>query len=168
MTWRSTTFKEVLLGASVLGKGVISPSAQELPSRSNCQKIMKKNWPLSAPTARTRSLKRRCQQVVQSLIASCVGALDNRGRNWKSECIVLYFMCYNWTMWRVAGNDLNKVWLIWLFCCQLYITRSWGLGYCQVCQTVGKMQDAGSKRNQQSPLMLCRRKKKLNWSESIK
>ena len=41
-----------------------SPSAHELPSPSNCQKITKKSWSLSASvhTAKRRSLKRRSGQ----------------------------------------------------------------------------------------------------------
>ena len=62
MTWRSMTFEEVVLGASILWKGIISPFTQELPSRSNCQRIMKKSWPFFAPTVITRSLKRRSGQ----------------------------------------------------------------------------------------------------------
>lgn len=52
-------FEEVIPGVSVSLKGIISPSAQELPSFNNCQRITKKSWQFSPPTARIRSLKRR-------------------------------------------------------------------------------------------------------------
>lgn len=52
-------FEEVIPGVSVSLKGIIFPSAQELPSFNNCQRITKKSWQFSPPTARIRSLKRR-------------------------------------------------------------------------------------------------------------
>ena len=54
-------------GPSILWRGITSPFTQELPSCSNCQRIMKKSWPFSAPTAKTRSLKRSSLSPLTSL-----------------------------------------------------------------------------------------------------